>query len=118
MTDRTENRYWDPELETQSRQDWEALKLDLLKKHLAHAYKNSPYYRQSFDAAGVHPSDLKCLKDLTRFPTINKKILRERQETKPLLGDIASVPESEVVYVSASSGSTGALASGRPSQPQ
>ncbi|MEW5424194.1 phenylacetate--CoA ligase [Amorphus sp. 3PC139-8] len=99
--------YWDPELETQSRADWDALKLDLLKAHLHHAYDNSPYYRESFDAAGVKPGDLKTFDDLRRFPTLNKTVLRERQEAKPLLGDLAAVPEDEVVYVSASSGSTG-----------
>ncbi|MBJ3774464.1 phenylacetate--CoA ligase family protein [Acuticoccus mangrovi] len=99
--------YWDPALETQSRDAWEAMKLDLLKRHLRHAYDNAPYYRRSFDAAEVHPDDVKTLDDLSRFPTINKSVLRERQEAKPLLGDLAAVPEDEVVYVSASSGSTG-----------
>lgn len=103
----TNQKYWDPQLETQSRAEWDALKLGLLKDHLKHAYDNSPYYRSSFDAAGVKPEDLKTLADLQRFPTIDKKILRERQEAKPLLGDLAAVPERDVVYVSASSGSTG-----------
>ncbi|MEI2384288.1 phenylacetate--CoA ligase [Breoghania sp. JC706] len=99
--------YWDPELETQSRAEWEAMKLDLLKTHLAHAYANSPWYRKSFDAAGVHPDDVNSLDDLRRFPTIDKATLRERQQAKPLLGDVVAVPEEEVVYVSSSSGSTG-----------
>lgn len=107
MTHDTDRKYWDPQLETQSRADWDALKLGLLKRHLKHAYDNSPYYRASFDAAGVKPEDLETLADLRRFPTIDKKILRERQEARPLLGDLAAVPEREVVYVSASSGSTG-----------
>jgi phenylacetate-CoA ligase len=100
-------KYWDEKLETQSRAEWEAMKLELLKGHLQHAYQNSPYYRESFDAAGVHPDQLRTLDDLRRFPMIDKSILRQRQEAKPLLGDLAAVPESEVVYVSASSGSTG-----------
>ncbi len=99
--------YWDPKLETQSRAEWDGLKLDLLKRHLRHAYDNAPYYRQSFDAAGVGPDDLKTLADLSKFPTIQKQVLRERQEAAPLLGDLAAVPEEKVVYVSASSGSTG-----------
>lgn len=107
MTHANDRKYWDRQLETQSRAEWDALKLGLLKTHLKHAYDNSPYYRSSFDAAGVKPEDLRTLADLQRFPTIDKKILRERQEAKPLLGDLAAVPEREVVYVSASSGSTG-----------
>ncbi|MCR6631925.1 MAG: phenylacetate--CoA ligase [Magnetospirillum sp.] len=106
-TTREQQRYWAPALETQSRPEWEALKLSLLQGHLRHAYDNSPYYRASFDAAGVNPDDVKSLDDIRRFPTIDKSILRARQEAKPILGDLAAVPERDVVYVSASSGSTG-----------
>jgi len=103
----TERRFWAPTLETQSRADWEALKLDLLQRHLAHAQAGSPWYRKSFANARFDPADLRSLDDLRRLPFLDKQILRERQEAAPLLGDIAAVPESEVVYVSASSGSTG-----------
>ena len=99
--------YWDEKLETQSRTDWDALKLKLLQKHLHHAYANSPYYKASFDAAGVHPDDVKTLADIRRFPFIEKKVLRERQEAVPPFGDLVAVPERDIVYISASSGSTG-----------
>lgn len=100
-------KYWDPALETQSRAEWDGLKLHLLKQHVAHAYANSPYYKASFDAAGVHPDQLKTLDDLRRFPTINKQVLRERQLAVPPFGDVVAVPERDIVYISASSGSTG-----------
>lgn len=103
----TDRPYWDEKLETQSRAEWDALKLDLLKKHLHHAYANSPYYQASFDAAGVHPDDVKSLADIRRFPFIEKKVLRERQEALPPFGDLVAVPERDIVYISASSGSTG-----------
>lgn len=102
-----ERPYWDEKLETQSRADWDALKLDLLKQHLHHAYANSPYYKASFDASGVHPDDVKTLADIRRFPFIEKKVLRERQEAVPPFGDLVAVPERDIVYISASSGSTG-----------
>lgn len=102
-----DRKYWDEKLETQSRSEWDALKLDLLQKHLHHAYAHSPYYRQSFDAAGVHPDDLKNLADIRRFPFIDKRVLRERQTAVPPFGDLVAVPEREIVYISASSGSTG-----------
>lgn len=102
-----EPQYWDEKLETQSRAEWDALKLDLLKRHLHHAYANSPYYQASFDAAGVHPDDVKTLADIRRFPFIEKKVLRERQEALPPFGDLVAVPERDIVYISASSGSTG-----------
>jgi phenylacetate-CoA ligase len=99
--------FWDARLETQSRADWDRLKLDLLKKHLQHAYAGSPYYRASFGAAGVHPDQVKSLDDIRRFPFITKHTLRERQLAVPPLGDLVAVPERDVVYISASSGSTG-----------
>lgn len=100
-------KYWDERLETQPRQDWDALKLALLQAHLKHAYEHSPYYRQSFEAAGVHPDQVKNLDDIRRFPFITKQVLRERQLAAPPFGDIVAVPEREIVYISASSGSTG-----------
>jgi phenylacetate-CoA ligase len=100
-------RYWDEALETQSRAQWEALKLGLIQEHLNHAYNNSPYYRKSFDAIGVHPRQVKSLADIRRFPFIDKHILRERQQAVPPFGDIVAVPERDIVYISASSGSTG-----------
>jgi len=102
-----DRRFWDEKLETQSRADWDALKLELLKSHLQHAYDNSPYYRDSFDAAGVHPGQVESLDDIRRFPFIDKKVLRDRQTAVPPFGDLVAVPERDIVYISASSGSTG-----------
>ena len=51
-------------IETASRDEISALQLERMKWSLTHAYENSPFYRQRFDAAGVHPSDLKTLADL------------------------------------------------------
>ena len=99
--------YWDEALETQPRADWDALKLQLLQKYLHHAYHHSPYYRASFDAAGVHPEEVRSLDDIRRFPFINKQTLRDRQLAVPPFGDLVAVPERDIVYISASSGSTG-----------
>lgn len=99
--------FWDAQLETQSRADWEELKLGLLQRHLHHAYEGSPYYRAAFDAAKVQPDQVKNLDDLRRFPFITKQTLRERQLAVPPFGDLVAVPERDIVYISASSGSTG-----------
>ncbi|MGA1861029.1 phenylacetate--CoA ligase family protein, partial [Azospirillum sp. 11R-A] len=99
--------YWHPGLETQSRADWRKLQLDLLKDHLRHAYEGSPYYRAAFDAQRVSPGDLHTLDDLQRFPFLDKATIRDRQVAVPPFGDLVAVPEREIVYISASSGSTG-----------
>jgi len=40
---------------------------DQLRWSLRHAYDNVPHYRAKFDAAGVHPDDLKTLDDLAKI---------------------------------------------------
>jgi phenylacetate-CoA ligase len=85
-----------------SRAELQALQLQRLKSTLAHAYANSAHYRRAFDGAGVKPDDLKSLADLARFPFTTKADLRDNYP----FGFFA-VPQSEVVRVHASSGTTG-----------
>lgn len=102
-----EKKYWDEKIETLSRSEIEKLQEEELKEILDFAYRNSVYYKESFDTAGVKPSDFKTLSDISKFPFTNKQIQRERQLKKPILGDMIAVSEEDVVYASASSGSTG-----------
>ena len=100
-------KYWDEAIETLPRTDLEKLQTVLLREHLILAYSKSDYYKEAFDKAGVTPADFRTLADLQKFPFVNKYTERERQLKKPLLGDMTAVPEEDVVFVSASSGSTG-----------
>jgi phenylacetate-CoA ligase len=63
-------------IETASRDAISALQLQRLQWSLKHAYENVQHYRKSFDAAGVHPDDLKTLTDLAKFPFTTKNDLR------------------------------------------
>lgn len=99
--------YWDEKIETLPRPELEKYQTEQLRKHLELAYSNSGYYHEAFDKAGVKPSDFKELGDLVKFPFVHKKIERDRQLAFPLLGDMIAVKEEDVVFVSASSGSTG-----------
>ena len=78
------------------------LQLDRLRWSLTHAYNNVPHYRKSFDAAGVHPYDLRSLDDLKHFPFTVKNDLRDNYP----FGMVAT-PMRDVVRVHASSGTTG-----------
>ncbi|ADZ70578.1 phenylacetate--CoA ligase PaaK [Polymorphum gilvum] len=89
-------------IETASRDEIEALQLARLKATLAHAYANSPFYRARFDAAGVHPDDLRTLSDLSKFPFTVKTDLRD---TYPF--GMFAVPREQIVRLHASSGTTG-----------
>ena len=64
-------RTLDP-IETASRDELAALQLERLRWSLRHAYDNVAHYRRAFDAAGVHPDDVRALDDLARFPFTTK----------------------------------------------
>lgn len=89
-------------IETASRDEVAALQLDRLRWTLQHAYDNVPHYRAAFDAKGVHPSDLKTLADLAKFPFTTKKDLRDNYPF-----GLFAVPRTQVARVHASSGTTG-----------
>jgi phenylacetate-CoA ligase len=73
-----------------------------LRWTVAHAYGGSPFYRGRLDAAGVRPAEIRGLEDLARLPFTTAEDLKEGYPF-PLL----SVPESQVVRIHASSGTTG-----------
>lgn len=89
-------------IETASREEIADLQLARLKWSLRHAYDNVAHYRQSFDAAGVHPDDLKTLSDLSKFPFATKQTLRDNYPF-----GLFAVPQEQVSRVHASSGTTG-----------
>ncbi|MEL7660272.1 phenylacetate--CoA ligase [Acetobacterium wieringae] len=103
----SDKKYWDEKIETLPREELEELQRRELKEMLTFAYSNSAYYKEAFDAAGLTPADFNQLDDIQKFPFTNKATQRERQAKGGLLGDMIAVSEDDVVFVSASSGSTG-----------
>jgi phenylacetate-CoA ligase len=89
-------------IETASRDEISALQLQRLKWSLQHAYDNVPFHKAAFDAKGVHPSDLKTLADLAKFPFMTKTALRDQYPF-----GLFAVPQSKVARLHASSGTTG-----------
>ncbi len=89
-------------IERASRDELAALQLERLRAVLHHAYANVPRYRERFDAAGVHPSDLKHLGDISMFPYTVKDDLREHYPFGML-----AVPREQLARIHASSGTTG-----------
>jgi phenylacetate-CoA ligase len=79
-----------------------ALQFKRLQSTLQHAYANSRVYRAKFDAAGVHPYDLRSLADLAKFPFTTKKDLRD---SYPF--GMFAVPREQCARIHASSGTTG-----------
>lgn len=89
-------------IEIASRDEISALQLQRLKWSLSHAYNNVPFYKASFDAAGVHPDDLKSLSDLAKFPFTVKSDLRDNYPF-----GMFAVPKTDIMRIHASSGTTG-----------
>lgn len=102
MKDLTPRREDLDPIEIASRDEIGALQLNRLKWSLKHAYDNVPFYKTSFDAAGVHPYDLNALADLAKFPFTVKSDLRANYPF-----GMYAVPREKVARIHASSGTTG-----------
>ncbi len=89
-------------IERASRDEIAALQLERLRWTLQHAYDHVPHTRAQFDAKGVHPSDLKTLADIAKFPFTTKADLRNHYPF-----GLFAVPRDKVARVHASSGTTG-----------
>ena len=57
----------------------EQYQFDRIKKLLNHAYDTVPYYRQAFEALGIHPEDIKSRSDVARLPVLTKDIIRSHK---------------------------------------
>lgn len=101
-------KYWNERVETLTREELEAYQLEQLKQQMTEAYEKSPFYRKSFETANVKPEDIQSLEDLIKFPILTKHEIRERQDAVPIIGDLCVRTEEDVVFISSSSGSTGA----------
>lgn len=64
--------------------------------------EKSPFYQQKFTEAGVHAEDVKTMADFEKLPFTDKEDLRKAY---PL--GLQAVPDSEVVRIHSSSGTTG-----------
>lgn len=94
--------YYQPDIETMSREDLEALQLERLQALVKRVYQKIPFYKESFDKAGINPEDIKSLADLTKLPFTVKQDMRDAYPF-----GLFAVPRKDVVRVHCSSGTTG-----------
>jgi phenylacetate-CoA ligase len=83
MLEKTQWRPWE-ELKAQADAD--------LRRVVAHAYAHVPYYRRRFDAAGVHPDQIRRAEDLPKLPMMTRDDARETLEERA-----SSVPPLPVI---------------------
>ncbi|MFI3259217.1 MAG: phenylacetate--CoA ligase [Rikenellaceae bacterium] len=96
-----DNKYLHPEIETMSREGIQSLQLDRLKSTITQAAK-SPFYSKIFAEQGITADSVTSLDDLRKLPFTTKDDLRGAYPF-----GLNAVPQSEVVRLHSSSGTTG-----------
>jgi len=89
-------------METLEQSEKENLQLERLQQTAKQVYENIPFYRKSFDEAGVTPEDIRSMADLSKLPFTRKQDLRDHYPFGMFAVDI-----KEVVRLHASSGTSG-----------
>ena len=85
-------KYFDAEIETMDRDKLEALQLRRLKAQLKRCYRDSEFYRQKFQEAGVKPDDVRTISDIIYCPFVTKTELRDEQLAFPPFGRHTATP--------------------------
>ncbi len=93
---------WNETKETMSRDEMTNLQSKRLVKLVDYVYHNVEFYRKKMQALGLLPGDIKTIEDITKLPFTTKDDLRD---TYPF--GLFAVPNSEIVRIHASSGTTG-----------
>ncbi|MEW8561844.1 MAG: AMP-binding protein [Candidatus Thiodiazotropha sp.] len=100
--------FWDRQRETLPAEQRLVLIFDRIKHQLNYAYAQIPFYRQLYDAKGVHPDDIRDLSDFTtKVPVVTKAMLQQSQRDHPPFGNYLGVDFSEVKRIQGTSGTTG-----------
>jgi len=102
-----EEQFWLPEVERADPEERDQLILAKLRGQVRWAWDRSPFYRRKWQEAGVSPDTLRTLRDLSRFPVVQKSELRSEQAAHPPFGDYLCVDRSEVARIHGTSGTTG-----------
>ena len=95
-------KYYQPEIETASREQILAWQNERLVEQVKHVWENVPYYRKKMEEKGVTPEDIRGVDDLHKLPFLCKDDLREGYPYGML-----GVPLSECVRIHSTSGTTG-----------
>jgi phenylacetate-CoA ligase len=93
--------FWNNEIQASSIDDLKSLQLRLLQQQVRRVYESSRFYREKFEKAGLKPSDIKSLSDITKIP------LTAREELEESFSDVLAVPYYDVATIRLSSGTTG-----------
>lgn len=95
-------KYYQPEIETASREEILRIQNEKIVKQVHHVYENVPYYRDLMDKKGVKPEDIKSVDDIKKLPFLTKADLRDAYPYGLLGTDLKNC-----VRIQSTSGTTG-----------
>ncbi len=85
----------------ESRDAIDALSARLLERHVRYSFERSPFYRRRFESLGLRPEAFRRPEDLRNLPLTTKADLESDNR------DFLAVPESQIVDLCQTSGTTG-----------
>ena len=89
-------------MECMDRESMRKLQSERLIETVKRCYEKVPFYRRKMDKMGIKPEDIRSIDDIHRLPFTTKHDLRDEYPF-----GLQAVPQSEVVRIHASSGTTG-----------
>jgi phenylacetate-CoA ligase len=93
---------WNQEIECASREQMREIQSRRLSEMIARVYKTVPFYRNKLKEKGIEPGDITSIDQLKDLPFTLKSDLRDNYPF-----GLFTVPQSEIVRLHASSGTTG-----------
>ena len=104
----TDQKYWNPLLETLPREKLRKLQFNKFKKIFQWAYERSKFHRALYDKASITPQDIRTFDDIAKVPKVEKSMMRDIQRKDPFpYGDALCVPLDDVSEFRQTSGTTG-----------
>lgn len=100
--------FFDSTLETLPRQELASLQLQKLQTLLWELWGKNAFYTRKFQAAGLHPGDVRSLDDLKQLPFTLKRELVQDQSACPPFGTNLTYALNRYVRFHQTSGTTGA----------
>ncbi len=93
---------WNPQRECADRQQMQEMQGSALQAMIRRIYNHVPFYRNQLMALGIEPGDITSVEQLKLLPFTTKADLRDNYPF-----GLFTLPQSEVVRIHASSGTTG-----------
>ncbi len=108
-----ERKFWNEAMETLPREELRELQWKKLRKQMRYVYYNSVFYREQFQALGIHPDGIKDIEEFRQLPPFLDKERdrltqeRTRREQGHPFGEYICAPLEDVRAISTTSGTTG-----------